>query len=433
MRWAMMALLLVACGDDDGNGDGARADASSTGDATAPAPDAPPPDAPAPDARPRPAADCEVRSGTNVVLRRVATIDGEGGALLVTSPPYDTRLFVVTHDGRIFIVEDEIVREKPFLDVSDLIALGNEQGLLGLAFHPDYEQNRAFYIYYASERQNVVARYTTRADDPYTADPESGEIVLAIPDRFPGHNGGMVEFGPDGYLYIGTGDGGGRSDPDDNAENQMALHGKILRIDVDNPARGKLYGIPADNPFAAGGGAPEVYMFGLRNPWRWSFDDNGDMYIADVGYLRFEELNIVTAGTGAGLDFGWDVVEGNGHCNEPATGCATEGTTLPVYEWDHEGDQFCAVIGGAVYRGACYPDLVGTYVFTDFCNRRTWTLRAEGGAITQEPAPMPDTLMAGQVSVHPSATGELYLTTSTGALFHIEVGPPERRRLTPPD
>jgi glucose/arabinose dehydrogenase len=424
MRWAYTVLLLTggvaggACGDDSG---GRAADARPSDGS---APDAAAPDGPEADARPRPTFDCEPRSGTNVVLRRFATLEGLGGSLLVTSPPGDPRLFVVNHDGQIRIVEDEVPRETPFLDVNALIALDNEQGLLGLAFHPDYDHNRTFYIFYASATENVLARYTTRADDPYVADPDSAEILLAIPDHFPNHNGGMLEFGADGYLYISTGDGGGRSDPDENAENPMSLLGKILRIDVDHPSDDRLYGIPADNPFVAGGGAPEVYMFGLRNPWRWSFDDNGDMYIADVGFETYEELDIVPAGTGAGLDFGWDRIEGNGHCQEPATGCSARGTTLPVYEWTHDGDGFCAIIGGAVYRGACYPDLVGTYLFTDFCSDFVWALRAEGGAITQAPAPMPDTMRNGLVSLHESATGELYLTSNAGALFHIEVGDP---------
>jgi glucose/arabinose dehydrogenase len=421
MRRAITALfLLAACGGDD-DGGGAGGDARPADGSVE---DAAPADGPPADARPRPQADCEPTPGTNVVLRRIATVEAGGGSLLITSPPYDARLFVVNHDGKILIVEDEILLEKPFLDVRELIALENEQGLLGLAFHPAYEQNRTFYIYYASATENVLARYTTRADDPYVADPDSAEIVLAIPDRFPNHNSGMLEFGPDGYLYISTGDGGGRSDPDENAENPTALHGKILRIDVDHPEAGRPYGIPDDNPFAGGGGAPEVYMMGLRNPWRWSFDDNGDMYIGDVGFRTYEELNIVPAGTGAGMNFGWDEIEGNGHCNEPATECSTKGTELPDYEWTHAGDGFCAIIGGAVYRGACYPDLVGTYLFTDFCADIVWSLRAEDGIIVQAPAPMPDSRRGGLVSVHASATGELYITSNVGALFHIEVGPP---------
>jgi len=433
MRCLALALFLSAlagCGDHDGRAIRDGGNGSLPGDAApTPPPDAPLPDAPPPDARPRPVASCERRPGTNVVVRRFATIEQSGGALLVTSPPYDPRLFVVNHDGQIRIVEDEVLLPAPFLDVSDRIALANEQGLLGLVFHPDYETNRTFYIYYASADANVVERWTTRADDPSTGDPESAEIVLTIPDRFPNHNGGMMAFGPDGYLYIGTGDGGGRSDPDENAEDRMSLLGKMLRIDVDHPDRGRLYGIPSDNPFAAGGGAPEVYMLGLRNPWRWSFDDNGDLYIGDVGFSTYEELDIVPAGTGAGLDFGWDRIEGNGHCNEPATGCDPTGTTLPVHEWTHEntgeGVAFCAIIGGAVYRGDCYPDLVGTYLFTDFCNDAVWGLRAEGGVITQEPARLPNTRGNGFVSLHAGSTGELYLTTSVGGLFHIEVGPEE--------
>jgi glucose/arabinose dehydrogenase len=423
VRSLALALLVAfaACSDsrkrsggDDGTGEPPVDDA---------APEPPVADGPPPDARPRPPASCEVTSGTNVVLRRFATITN-GGALLVTSPPYDPRLFVVGHDGEIHIIEDEVPRPEVFLDVSSLIAFGNEQGLLGLAFHPAYESNRTFFIFYASATANVLARYTTRADDPYLADPDSAEILLSIPDRFENHNGGMIEFGPDGLLYVATGDGGGRGDPDDNAENPSSLLGKILRIDVDERSEERPYGIPADNPFARGGGAPEVYMLGLRNPWRWSFDDNGDMYIGDVGWEDWEELNIVPAGTGAGLNFGWDHVEGLGHCADPLTGCDATGTTPPVYEWNHDKDGFCAIVGGAVYRGSCYPDLVGTYLFTDFCADLVWTLRAENGVITQAPAPMPDTQRNGFVSIHASATGELYLTHNAGGIFHIEVGPP---------
>jgi glucose/arabinose dehydrogenase len=255
-RLALVCWLGAACGGGGGGG---------PTDAPAGVVDAPPPGTP--DARTRPVAACEHRTGTSLTLRQVVPDRApREAAVLLTSPPFDPRQFIVYRDGLILISEGEVLRPEPFLDVNALVTgFQHEQGLLGLVFHPDYEHNRTFYVFYASTTANVLARYRT-SDDPYVADPASAEIMLSIPDLYENHNGGMMAFGPDGYLYIGTGDGGGSSDPANAAENPDNLLGKILRLDVDHPAGGLLYGIPADNPFVVGGGAPEVYAYGLRNP-----------------------------------------------------------------------------------------------------------------------------------------------------------------------
>jgi glucose/arabinose dehydrogenase len=420
-RCAAVGVLAIvgACGG------GSAIDANPGGDdATVAVVDAP---ATGPDAKVRPVAQCDHRSGTNLSLSLVVPEpDPRDAMLLLTSPPYDPRQFIVYREGLIKVRVDGTVLPDPFLDTTDITAgLAHEQGLLGLVFHPDYATNRTFYIYYANNTEDAVVRYQTGAADPNVADVTTATTILSIPDRFINHNGGMMLFGSDGYLYIGTGDGGGSSDPDNNAENPADLRGKMLRIDVDHPAPdGTPYSIPPDNPFALGGGAPEVYMYGLRNPWRWSFDTNGDMYIADVGQSKYEELDIITPGTGAGLNLGWDPVEGM-HCHEPTNGCAIADTTLPVYEWDHGTTGLCAIIGGAVYRGDCYPDLVGTYVFTDYCKGVVFTLRAENGVVTSPPVEHPATTytIGPYTSLYQDATGELFLGDNHGDVFHIEAGP----------
>ena len=294
MRTRVIALLLAAaCGK---NGNKVYEDAPAGGGEPMPTIDAPA------------MATCTPTSGTTVTMRKIAQVSGS--AILATSPPNDGRLFVIEQAGRIRIIDNGgTLLPTPFLDVRQLpdFAAGGEQGLLGLAFHPQYFQNNYFYVWYttgpcgggppaALPCSNVLERFTASSTDLNKADPNSGQIILQIPDFATNHNGGMLEFGPDGYLYVGTGDGGSGGDPAGNGQNKNALLGKMLRIDVDHPANGKPYGIPADNPFAAGGGAPEVFMLGLRNPWRWSFDRaNGDMWIGDVGQDAWEEIDHVVA------------------------------------------------------------------------------------------------------------------------------------------
>lgn len=258
------------------------------------------------------------------------------------------RIFVVEKGGTIALLENGR-RGTVFLDISDRVrASGYEQGLLGLAFHPNFARNGYFYVNYTDRRGNtVIERYSLSPSDPQRADPRSAKRILVIEQPYANHNGGMIAFGPDGMLYIGMGDGGGANDPLGAGQNKRTLLGKILRIDVDN---GDPYAIPTGNPYADGReGLPEIWSIGWRNPWRFSFDRlTGDKYIADVGQNRFEEVHIERRGAPGGLNYGWNIMEGK-HCFAPRTGCNQNGLELPIAEYDHS--QGISITGGYVYRG----------------------------------------------------------------------------------
>jgi len=371
-----------------------------------------------------PACDVPV-NGTALTFRLVPGT--RAANLIVTSPPNDLRRFTIDQGGRIRQFDDAGYTTT-MLDISNGdIAAGGEQGLLGLAFHPKFTTNGQLFIFYTTANANVVTRYTISATDPNVADPASATVMLSIPDFAANHNGGMMEFGPDGYLYIGTGDGGGGGDPQANGQNPNALLGKLLRIDVDKPANGKPYGIPAGNPFAGGGGAPEVFMMGLRNPWRWSFDTNGDLYIGDVGQDTIEELDVIPAGKGAGMNLGWNMYEGANCFDGP---CDPTNKAMPQFSKTH-AENWCSVIGGAVYRGSCYPDLVGTYFFSDYCSHELFTAKKVGTMLMFE-QPTNVSYIDGNgthtgfpdapTSLHADARGELYLTADAG-IFRLEVVP----------
>lgn len=378
--------------------------------------------------------------GTTISVRKIADIPGES-PVLVTAPPADPKLFVVGRGGTIRIIEHEKLLETPFFDIESQILSGGELGLLGLAFHPRYHTNGTFFIYFTRREvgdadfdvRDVVARCVRTTE--LVADSTSCVEILAIKDRASNHNGGMLEFGPDGYLYIGTGDGGAEAD---NAQTlldgtpnvlSVALMGKMLRIDVDRRDPGKEYAVPADNPFLTSG-APEVMALGLRNPWRWSFDSStGDMWIGDVGQSSIEEINFVAAGELAGKNFGWPMWEASA-CTIAA--CTTEGMTFPQGERSHvDPDRYTAIIGGQTYRGSCYPDLVGTYFYADYEGRQFATAAESHGVLTMTDLTPP----AGEAfpneisSIHADARGELYVTTVappdgiTGSVYRIEVVP----------
>jgi glucose/arabinose dehydrogenase len=328
----------------------------------------------------------------------------------------NARLFVVEQTGTVRIVEGRTLLPAPFLDLTPLIAFSGERGLLGLAFHPEYAANRAFYVFYtALDGALTVARYLRNAVDPRLADPTSGAILLSIPHAsFPNHNGGKLAFGPDGYLYISTGDGGGAGDPGNNSQNLASLLGKLLRIAVDG---GPGYSIPLDNPHAGnpkcpgtGLSCPEIWAYGLRNPWRYSFDRvNGDLFIGDVGQNAWEEIDYLRAGSPGGSNFGWRVFEGT-HCFQPAVGCTLPGSVPPVIEYPHDATGGVAVTGGFRYRGLGNTSLRGRYLYADFSSRRVWTV-APAATAPWSPRVMlqPPVAFGGIGAFGEDHAGELYL------------------------
>jgi len=278
------------------------------------------------------------------------------------------RLFIVEQAGRIRIHDGAQLLATPFLDVSALVSCCGERGLLGLAFHPDYATNGLFYVHYTDTAGNTaIARYQVSAN-PNVADSASGQLLLSVAQPFANHNGGQIAFGPDGYLYVGLGDGGDAGDPGNRAQSLGTLLGKILRIDVDGAFP---YAIPPSNPFLATPGAlPEIWAYGLRNPWRFSFDrQTGDLLIGDVGQSQREEVDFQPAASAGGQNYGWRLMEGS-LCYNPPTGCNDGTLTLPILEYDHSVG--CSITGGYRYRGARFPQLVGRYFYGDFCSGRIW-------------------------------------------------------------
>lgn len=292
------------------------------------------------------------------------------------------RLFIVEKAGTVRILADGRLVERPFLDIRDRVGSGgSEQGLLGLAFAPEYERTGYFYANYTDRRgDTVVARYQA-AVEPDLADPASEAAVLKLKQPAGNHNGGMLAFGPDGQLWIGAGDGGGSNDRFGNGQNPGTLLGKMLRLDVTSDP-GQAYTIPADNPWLSSDWngqdvRDEVWAVGLRNPWRYSFDrSTGDLWIADVGQNRYEEINRVPAGSPGGLNFGWPITEG-AHCFPEDKACDRRGLEEPIFDYPHEEGN-CSITGGYVYRGTQIPALVGAYIFGDFCSGKIWALAREG-------------------------------------------------------
>ncbi len=281
------------------------------------------------------------------------------------------RLFITEQCGRIRIAQNGSLRPAPFLDIRHRVKCGGERGLLSTAFPAGYAQKRYFYVNYTDRNgDTVIARYKL-SFDPNVADPASEEILLKIDQPFSNHNGGLLLFGPDGYLYIGMGDGGAAGDPFNNSQKPETLLGKMLRIDVESGARP--YAIPPDNPFVKTAGyRAEIWATGLRNPWRYAFDFfTGDLYIADVGQNKYEEINFQPASSKGGENYGWSIMEGM-HCFKSKR-CDRRGMTMPVAEYDHS--QGCSVTGGLVYRGRKAPSLKGAYIYGDYCSGRIWALR----------------------------------------------------------
>lgn len=327
----------------------------------------------------------------------------------------DGRLFVLEQPGRVRLIIDGSVQADPFLDITDRVgSQGNEQGLLGIALHPRFTENGFFYLDYTNRAgTTVVSRFQTLADGT-RADPASEKILLTIEQPYANHNGGSLAFGPDGMLYIGTGDGGSAGDPQGNGQKLTTLLGKLLRIDVDG---GDPYAIPADNPFADGQrGRGEIWAYGLRNPWRFSFDWlTGDLWIADVGQNAWEEINFQPAGAPGGVNYGWNFREGaHPYRGEPPAGVSL---TDPVAEYPHpEG---CSVTGGFVYRGEKLPEFYGIYLYGDYCNGRIWgLLRQPDGSWQSQLLFETGTYLS---SFGEDAAGELYLLDQrSGSVLKLE-------------
>jgi glucose/arabinose dehydrogenase len=377
----------------------------------------------------------------NLSLELVA--GGFASPVFVTHAGDDSgRIFVVEQAGRIQIIHNGVVLDQPFLDIHGRVRSpasggGGEEGLLSLAFAPDYAQNGRFYVYYTNQDgNNVLARFQVTSD-PNRADANSEhEILLFQHPNFENHNGGLLVFGPDGYLYIGTGDGGGGGDPQGNAQNPGSLLGKLLRIDVEfqptnsftpthqaflplirqaNGNSGLMpYRIPPDNPFVGQSGyREEIWALGLRNPWRYSFDlSTGDLYIADVGQNLVEEVDFQLADSPGGQNYGWNIMEGD-RCYQ-STNCDKSGLTLPIFTYTHTYG--CSITGGYVYRGPNNPGMQGIYFFADYCSGRIWGLQKSGNSWSDQ--------ILTQTSYNVSSFGEdqagrLYLVDKGGSVYQV--------------
>jgi glucose/arabinose dehydrogenase len=352
-----------------------------------------------------------------VGLRTV--VDGLAAPLGVTSAADGSgRIFVVQQGGKIRIVRDGTLVASPFLDISARITSGGERGLLGLAFHPGYPTDPRLFVDYTDAKGDTqVSSFIATPSRPDVVDPTSEVKILHVAQPYANHNGGAVVFGPDGFLYISTGDGGGGGDPHGNGQSLGTLLGKILRIDVDRTAGDLTYAIPPDNPFVGKAGArAEIYLYGLRNPWRISFDRaTRDLWIGDVGQNAWEEVDVARAGT-SGENYGWNTMEGN-HCFNPSSGCVTTGLTLPVAEYSHSAG--CTVIGGNVYRGSTQPVLGGGYLFGDYCSGTIWAID-----------PSRDGLRAATVVFKGRASLSSFGEDEAGELYATDIGGGRLLRVT---
>jgi glucose/arabinose dehydrogenase len=302
-----------------------------------------------------------------------------------------------------------------FLDITDRVNRGGaEEGLLGLAFDSDYQENGYFYVYYsaADPSRSVLSRFSLDEEDTDVADPDSEVIIMEVAQPYANHNAGQLVFGPDGYFYIGLGDGGGGGDPLGNAQNLSTVLGSILRIDVSGLSAPGDYEIPADNPFVGTEGAQEeIWAFGLRNPWRFSFDlETGLLWAGDVGQNMWEEIDIITKGA----NYGWNIMEGS-HCYYPSTGCNQSGLTLPLVEYDHS--QGCSVTGGYVYRGDQIASLQGYYIYGDYCSGNIWALAYDGSVVTENILLVDSELSI--TSFGQDLAGNLYILDRQGGIYTL--------------
>lgn len=290
----------------------------------------------------------------------------------------DDRLFVVEQEGVIRVIRNHKVLKQPFIDIRDRVSSGGERGLLSIAFHPRYKSNGRFFVNYTNDERGLKTRVSEfRLETDGTINKQKERILLSVDQPYSNHNGGQLAFGPDGYLYIGMGDGGAANDPANNGQNPGTLLGAMLRIDVDKKGANKAFGIPADNPFAGKEKKqPEIWAYGLRNPWRFSFDRlTGELYAADVGQDETEEIDIIEKGK----NYGWRIMEGP-HCTPDVNPhCSSKGLTPPLYSYGH--DKGRSITGGFVYRGKTIKELCGTYIYGDFVSQAIWGLRKQGNKV----------------------------------------------------
>jgi glucose/arabinose dehydrogenase len=364
-------------------------------------------------------------SGTLQIIEKFPNLTFERPLDLQSPNDGTNRLFIVEQTGRIFAFENTpTVNESIlFLDLSEKITSpevrGNEEGLLGLAFHPDYEANGYFFVDYTTDspRRTIISRFTVDTENPNTANPDSEKVILEIAQPYQNHNGGQLRFGPDGYLYIAMGDGGSAGDPQGNAQNLTTLLGAILRIDVNASDPGLNYSIPVDNPFVgnSNGYREEIYAYGLRNPWRFSFDAmTGALWVGDVGQNAIEEIDFVQAGG----NYGWNIKEGDS-CYNPAVGCNDTGLTDPIFQYHHDIGQ--CITGGFVYRGSSLPVLSGYYVYADYISGRIWSLNYTGNGSVNNTELFDTNLRISSFGV--DSQNEIYFLAFNGKIYSFELVP----------
>jgi glucose/arabinose dehydrogenase len=406
---ALLALTLATCGSPGPTGAPAP---TSTGESTGPTASATPGDSgPVESPGPSPSAGASAFDPSSVAVSLEPYVAGLQNPLaIVNAGDGSGRLFVAQQGGQVEVVHDGTVTAE-MLDIADRISSGGERGLLGQAFHPGYPADpRVFVDYTDRAGDTVVSSFTVDPTKPDRLDPATELPILHVEQPFANHNGGALAFTPDGFLLISLGDGGSGGDPLGNGQSLTTLLGKILRIDVDDPTPGHPYAIPGDNPFAngAGGRRQEIWLTGLRNPWRMSFDRaTGDLWIGDVGQGAWEEIDVQRAGVPGGTNYGWNRMEGR-HCFSPGTGCQDPGLTLPVTDYGH--DQGCTVIGGYVDRSATPSPLSGGYLFGDYCSGRLWAIDPAGDGPR-------DPTVVGESGANLSAFGE----DEAGALYAADI------------